>query len=590
MTERASRLTSQHLLPTFKTNDDRPDAYDVYPTHPMAGAIGVGYEQLARELSRFDRVVLEGFAGVHWHEVRTELERHLRALGTTTAWIDVAEALKSPEAIVALTEPSLGHDAVFGKRFTGRLTEFFDATRLGALAPESGVDLCVLYGTGSALAAWEAPIVYVDVPKNEVSFRARAGSVGNLGLPATNAKEMYRRSYFVDWPVLNEHKRDLLPSIAVLVDGQRPGEPTFAAGDDVRRALEDLAHHSFRARPWFEPGAWGGRWIAERIPGLSTDVPNYAWSFELITPENGLILESDGRLLEVSFDALMFQSAPDVLGDAYARFGDAFPIRFDLLDTVGGGNLSVQCHPSEAYIRERFGERFTQDETYYILDCTPGAKVYLGFTEDIEPIAFRAALERSQREGVAIDVERYVQAREVRKHDLYLIPNGTVHCSGEGNLVLEISATPYLFTFKMYDWMRVDLDGRPRPINIERAFDNLDFDRKGAAAERELVSRPRPLDRGDGWALELLPTHDEHFYEVRRYTIDREVRVETLGACHVMNVVDGSGVVVEHTDGRRTRYRYAETFVVPAAAGSYRLIRQGARPAVVVQAMVKRAP
>src|SRR5512140_1165888 len=267
--------------------------------------------------------------------------------------------------------------------------DFFDRNRLESIRPESGPGLTVLYGTGAALAGWDSPLFYCDVPKNEVQFRSRAGHAVNIGTTRTdNSKAAYKRMYFVDWPVLNRHRAEILSRIDVLVDEQRPDEPTFMTGKNFRKGLDAMAKNYVRVRPWFEPGPWGGQWIKQRIPQLSEDARNYAWSFELISPENGIAFESDGIMLEASFDFLMLHNHREVLGDFAGRFGYEFPIRYDFLDTFDGGNLSLQCHPRPEYINRNFGETFTQDEAYYILDCKPGARVYLGFREGMVPEQF----------------------------------------------------------------------------------------------------------------------------------------------------------------------------------------------------------
>ena len=431
-------------------------------------------------------------------------------------------------------------------------------------------------------------LVYVDVPKNEIQYRARAGSIHNLGATeAADPGEMYKRFYFVDWVVLNAHKAQLLPQIDLYVDEQSSELPSVISGDALRNALRDLSRNYCRVRPWFEPGPWGGQWMKERIPQLVKDVPNYAWSFEMIAPEQGIVLESGGNLLELSFDLLLAYDTPAILGDHAGRFGEQFPIRFDFLDTFEGGNLSLQCHPRPAYIRQHFGEDFTQDETYYILDTRPGAKVYLGFQENIDPEQFRSALEDSFQHGTPVQVERFVKVLPGEKHSLFLIPHGTIHCSGADNLVLEISATPYIFTFKMYDWLRLDLEGKPRPLNIQRAFDNLYFERRGEAVERELIANPTLWEAGQDWKIYHLPTHRSHFYDVHRIEFETSVSIRTEGSPHLLMLVEGTSIRLETCNGKSQRFNYAETFLIPAAAECYRLINEGHGPAKVVKAYLK---
>src|SRR5205823_8491376 len=134
---------------------------------------------------------------------------------------------------------------------------------------------------------------------------------------------------------------------------------------------------------------------------------------------------------------------------------------------------------------------YRQDESYYVVETTPGACVFLGLRADADVRAFEQAA-RDALEGEPFEPERFLQTHPAERHRLYLIPAGTPHASGAGNVVLEISATPYLYTLRFYDWLRRNLDGRLRPVHLEHAFANLD-----PRARTDLMPEPRVLRSGD---------------------------------------------------------------------------------------------
>jgi len=583
------RKTSQWLMPESKQSAI-PGKYDIYPSHPLpVGSIHRGYESLAAELIQHHMVTLDGYQGVFFEEIRAQLQTIFNRMNHQVTWVNIACALKEPDEINKLIHPFLGgDDPIFGTRTNLSLIDFFEPEKLQSVQSQTGAEHTIIYGPGASLISSTGFLAYVDLPKNELQYRARGASATNLGAthPGNN-KEMYKRFYFVDWIVLNRHKQQILPLIDLIADGQRPDGIAWASGDDFRRGLAKLSENLFRVRPWFEPGVWGGEWCLRHIDGLNPDVPNYAWSFELIVPENGLLFESSGHLLEVSFDFLMFHNAAGVLGDASPQYGTEFPIRFDFLDTFKGGNLSVQCHPLPDYVKTHFGESFTQEETYYILDAAEDAVVYLGFRENIDPETFENTLRESFNQGKAVEIEEFVNKLPAKKHDLFLIPPGTVHASGINNLVLEISTTPYIFTFKMYDWLRPDLDGKPRPLNIDRAMENLCFDRKGDYVTENLVSKPSLMESTEGYELWHLPTHQKHTYDVHRIHLKTRMQVFTNNRFHVLSLTEGHHVTIITEKGVTMDFSYAETFVVPAAAGSYQIINHSKKGAVLVQAFMK---
>jgi len=351
----------------------------------------------------------------------------------------------------------------------------------------------------------------------------------------------------------------------------------MVTGKAFAEALARTAQRPFRVVPYFDPGPWGGHWM-EEVCDLPPGAPNYAWCFDCVPEENSLLLGFGEERVEIPAIDLVFTHPRDLLGDAvHGRFGTEFPIRFDFLDTMGGGNLSLQVHPLTEYIQDKFAMHYTQDESYYLLDAGSDAVVYLGLKDGIDPEAMARDLRAAQTGAMGFPADDYVNRFPARPHDHFLVPAGTIHCSGKDSMVLEISATPYIFTFKLWDWGRLGLDGVPRPIHIDHGLANIQWDRTTEWTRANLVNMVCPVAKGDGWREEKTGLHVREFIETRRHWFTGTVPHDTHGGVNVLNLVQGEEAIVESPPGAFEPYivHYAETFIVPAAVGSYTIRPHG---------------
>ena len=542
-----------------------------------------GLRALAGELAeRRPRVLaVDGPAALPWERVAADLCEALSAGGLSGRAVDVRSSFAPWDEIRSRTAGSDLHgDPVFGRVFEGSLANLFDGV---PQVPVSDADVTVVFGPGSALVQHDI-LWYADIPKRQSLAAVQRGEAPNVGQPV-GSSGTEQRLLFVDWPVLDRHKQELAKRIDRYLDLGDLRTPRSLDGDTLRRTLHELAGRPFRTRPTYLPGPWGGQWL-RRVLGITTDDPNLAWSYELVTPESGILLGRD-KPVEVGFELLMAEQHERILGPELAeRFGRSFPIRFDYLDTLEGGHLSIQCHPSDEYMRDVFGLPYTQHETYYVMVTKPGARIFLGLREDADLDRFRREAEQAQESGLPFEPERHLQTLPAEQHRLYLIPAGTPHASGAGNVVLEISATPYLYTLRFYDWLRRDLDGTLRTVHLAHAFANVDGRRAGATVRRELAPEPRTIRRGAGWSEHELGRQPDVFFAVHRLDLEEAAADDTSGRFHVLNLVAGDEVEIETEAGAVHRLAYAETIVVPASVGRYRIRRLRGGACKVVKAFV----
>lgn len=517
-------------------------------------------------------ITVDCYPGVKDEEVLGELIKGLKP----EYIIKSEDIFYDGEKLTGLLKRNLTDDRVFGIMYYGEIRNLIDDERLLEVQDqlneiENGIVL--IYGVGSSLLARGDVLIYADLARWEIQQRFRRKELGNF--KAQNYDEdtlrKYKRAFFIEWRIADRHKKKLYDEIDYLLDTNVYNDPKMITGFAFLTGLTETSKRPFRVVPYFDPGVWGGQWM-KSVCGLDKSKENFAWCFDCVPEENSLYLRYGDIRVEVPSLNVVLYKPKELLGEkVYARFGAEFPIRFDFLDTVDGQNLSLQVHPVTDYIRENFGMQYTQDESYYILDAKDDACVYLGIKEGINKDDMIMELEDSQKGNIEFDAEKYVNKFQAKKHDHFLIPAGTVHCSGSNAMVLEISATPFIFTFKLWDWGRVGLDGLPRPIHIEHGKKVIEWNRTTDWVRKNSVNRIETVSDDGNVKEEKTGLHELEFIETRRHWSDGVMKHNTNGIVNVLNLVEGDEAIVESPEDRFEPFvvHYAETFIMPAAVGEY---------------------
>jgi mannose-6-phosphate isomerase class I len=515
-------------------------------------------------------IVVECYQGVFENEVADRLISKLHPDNIFYS----SDVFLSEEEVLDVTYQDVTDDRIFG--YITRLT--FDNFLNKKMVEKVKTDiaeakgLTLIIGTGASYLVPEPDVlIYADMARWEIQLRMRRNEINNLGISnhEDGFEAKYKRGYFVDWRVLDRLKKTLFEKIDYVLDTNTMEMPKMITGQLFREGLELASRIPFSPVPYFDAGPWGGQWMKD-VCDLDKSAENYAWCFNCVPEENSLYFKFGNINFEIPSVNVVYYKPVELLGEAvYGRFGDEFPIRFDFLDTMGGGNLSLQVHPVTEYIQQKFGMNYTQDESYYLLDADEDAVVYLGLKEDIDGKSMIDDLRHSQKTGERFPDEKYVMKWHAKKHDHFLIPAGTVHCSGRNSMVLEISSTPYIFTFKLWDWGRLGMDGKPRPINIEHGNNVIKWERTENYTRNNLINQISEMESGDGWRCERTGLHEREFIETRRHWFTKSVIHNCIGGVRVFNVVEGREVLVSSVDNHfpPMTFHYAETFIVPADAG-----------------------
>lgn len=567
-------------------------------------------ERLQASSGRNIIVAMDGYATADWSEMINLLSQQLCARGIELETIAFANALLSEEQIDQMINPLLEWDRekdptlLYGRLFKGGYEALLDKEALDAMSnvlkeyrQAKDNKVIVVYGYGSLIKQMRDLYdvkCYFDVTPKESILRIRRGQYTNIGQEMARVpNQIIRRCYYVDFELAVPLRGELLQGnlIDYYISSDKPDHVQMVTMDALNGILDALASYPFRCKPVYLEGVWGGTYI-QKLRHLPEGMRNCAWVFDLIPMEVSVVVETGDELFELPFFTFVQKEGKTIMGGACVnKFGGYFPIRFNYDDSYHStGNMSIQVHSGYDYNVQNYDELGRQDESYYVVVAGHHAKTFVGFRDDADTDQFIKDIKAADTQYKPVDYMKYVNYEESKPGLQVMIPAGTIHSSGRNQVVLEIgSLTVGSYTYKLYDYLRADLDGKPRPIHTWHGERNLVYDRRREWVHNNIVQAPRSVRSGEGWAEYIVGEHDLLYFTLRRLEFEKSIEDNTCGKFHVLSLVDGERIRIRSIDHPERHFdaEYMDIVVVPADMGHYVIENLRSEPICVHKTMLK---
>ena len=554
-------------------------------------------------------VALDGYTTANWTVFVNLIARECCLLGLGFEAIDAnAATLKSGKEIDAIIDPLLIWDTkidptlLYGKVYKGGYQGLMDEARTEAFkkalpASRQAGKISVVYGYGSLIPELRELYdvkVFFDLTPMKSMLRIRRGEYSNLGKERPGIiNRTIRRCYYCDFECAVRNRHELwennVPDWYVLDnDPQNLQLMPFGTFSDI---CAQLVKYPFRAKPCYLEGVWGGSYM-KKLRNLPDEMRNAAWVFDFIPMEVSVVVEAGDEKLDINHCSFVHKEGVNLMGeDCVKKFEGYFPIRFNWDDSYHStGNMSIQCHSGGEYNVKNYNEFGRQDESYYVVVTGHDAKTFIGFRDDADIPQFFRDIEAADTEHRPCDYMKYVSYEESKPGLQVMLPAGTIHSSGRNQVILEIgSLTIGSYTYKMYDYLRLDFDGKQRPIHTRLGEENVRQDRRYSVihdpeSPEYIVQKPRLAASGEGWEEYILGENPQVYFSLRRLEFEKKCEQNTGGKLfHVLTLVDGDAVrvrSVRHPE-RYFDLQFMDIVCVPADMGRYVIENLGREPVMV---------
>ena len=551
-------------------------------------------------------VAFDGYTTAKWDLVISLMARECDLLGLSLETVDCNVAtLKDGKAIDAIIDPLLIWDTkidptlLYGKVYHGGYEGLVDPEKAAQFmkdipAKKAPGKIVAVYGYGSLMKGFRGLYdvkCWFDITPMNSMLRIRAGEYANLGKKhAGIINRTIRRCYYCDFENAVQLRKALFASGEIdwfFLDNDRANLQMmpFEAFADI---CAQLVKYPFRAKPCYLEGVWGGSYMKERRH-LPEKMRNAAWVFDFIPMEVSVLVEAGSEKLDINYCSFVHKEGVNLMGEKCVRkYKGYFPIRFNWDDSYHStGNMSIQCHSGGKFNIENYNEFGRQDESYYVVITGHEAKTFIGFRDDADIPQFFKEIEAADTQHDPCDYMKYVSYEESKPGLQVMLPAGTIHSSGRNQVILEIgSLTIGSYTYKMYDYLRLDFDGKQRPIHTHLGELNVNQERRYSvihdpSSKDYIVQKPRLAASGEGWEEYIIGENPQVYFSLRRLEFEKQCEQDTKGEkFHVLTLVDGDHIrirSVEHPE-RYFDLDFMEIACVPADMGKYVIENLGKEP------------
>ncbi|MBS4062486.1 MAG: class I mannose-6-phosphate isomerase [Bacteroidetes bacterium] len=587
----------------FSYKPIRFDDFNALNTVNSVPEIAATYDEVANILAKKlpeGLVLLDGFPTANF----SVFLQNLCEVSPNIITIDVSRFYRSSAEINELLKPYLPQDReidpelIFGKLFDQDFQAFFDNEKVGSFL-NSLVDgkTIILHGHGSAceiFRPFSKAVLYIDVTPKDTALRVYDGLYRCIGNPSEPDLDcIIRRTYFIDVELAVKLRKELVRNNQVdfyLLDSELSF--SMLSKKAYHEVVDQLKNRPLRAKPVYVEGVWGGQFIKRYRQVPENLVDKVAWSFELIHTEASLLVNSGEYFLDLPFLTVMDAIGESLVGEKlYKQFDGNFPVRFNYDDTWhSNGNMSTQVHPNDEMAQKYYGDVAGQNEAYYVVLTGHGAKTLCGFKKDGRE--FLALCRQSEKDGSIVPYEEYIHAIPSDVGRQIFLPTGTIHASGRNQLVLELGTlTISAYTYKIYDYTRLDITGKQRPLHTNLAEQALVFDRDAEWVMKHIAFPPKLLMEGEGWREFLIGQYDQIYFETHRVEMGTGSRypAENKDGFTVITIVDGETARIQSIDDPGHYYdaSYLDVILVPASMRRYEVIATGKQPVVLHKTFVR---